>query len=72
VKRNLKYLRRTKDLFLVYGADKELVVKGYIDASFVTNPDDSKSKLGYVFTLNRGAFSWNRSNQGTIYHGIST
>jgi hypothetical protein len=44
-------LRRTKDLFLVYGADKELVVKGYIDASFVTDPDDSKSKLGYVFTL---------------------
>jgi hypothetical protein len=44
VKRILKYLRRTKDLFLVYGGDKELVVKVYIDASFVTDLDDSKSQ----------------------------
>jgi hypothetical protein len=66
VKRILKYLRRTKDLFLVYGGDKKIVVKGYIDASFVTNPDDSKSQLGYVFTLNGGVFSWKSSKQGTI------
>jgi hypothetical protein len=49
VKRILKYLRRTKDLFLVYGGDKELVVKGYTDASFVTNLDDSKSQSGYIY-----------------------
>ena len=30
----LKYLKRTKDLFLVYGEDRELVVKGYTDTSF--------------------------------------
>ena len=29
---HLKYLKRTKDMFLVYGGDKELVVKGYVDA----------------------------------------
>jgi hypothetical protein len=57
VKRILKYLRRTKDIFLVYGGDKELVVKGYTDASFVTNSDDSKSQYGYVFTLNGCMFS---------------
>jgi hypothetical protein len=28
VKRILKHLRRTNNLFLVYGGDKELVVKG--------------------------------------------
>jgi hypothetical protein len=66
VKRILKYLRRTKDLFLVYGGDKELVVKGYTDASFVTDPDDSKSQSGFVFTLNGGAFSWKGSKKGTI------
>jgi hypothetical protein len=66
VKRILKYLRRTKDLFLVYGGDKELVVKYYTDASFVTDPDDSKSQSGYVFTLNGGAFSWKISKQGTV------
>ena len=32
VKNILKYLKRTKDMFLVYGGDKELVVNGYIDA----------------------------------------
>ena len=34
VKNILKYLKRTKDMFLVYGGDEELVVKGYVDASF--------------------------------------
>ena len=58
VKNILKYLKRTKDMFLVYGSDKELIVKGYVDASFDTDPDDSKSQTGYVFTLNSGAVSW--------------
>ena len=58
VKNILKYLKRTKDMFLVYGGDKELVVNGYIDASFDTDPDDSKSQTGYVFILNGGAVSW--------------
>ena len=48
VKNILKYLKRTKDMFLVYGGDKELVVNGYIDARFDTDPDDSKSQTGYV------------------------
>ena len=33
-------------MFLVYGGDKELVVKSYVDASFDTDPDDSKSQTG--------------------------
>ena len=44
VKNILKYLKRTKDMFLVYGGDKELIVNGYVDASFDTDPDDSKSQ----------------------------
>ena len=34
VKNILKYLKRTKDMFLVYGGDKELIVNHYVDASF--------------------------------------
>ena len=64
--KKLKYLKRTKDLFLVYGGDEELVVKGYIDASFLIDPDDFKSQSGYVFTLNGGAVSWKRSKQNTV------
>ena len=51
VKNILKYLKRTKDMFLVYGGDKELVVNGYVDASFDTDPDDSKSQT--VFYIER-------------------
>jgi hypothetical protein len=43
VKNILKYLRRTKEAFVVFGGEEELVVKGYIDASFQTDVDDSKS-----------------------------
>ena len=45
-------------MFLVYGGDEELVVKGYVDAGFDTDLDDSKSQTGYVYILNGGAVSW--------------
>ncbi|KAK8557572.1 hypothetical protein V6N12_009801 [Hibiscus sabdariffa] len=54
VKNILKYLRRTKDVFLVYGGEEELRIKGYTDASFQTDKDDSRSQSGFVFCLNGG------------------
>ena len=39
------------------GGGGELVVKGYVDASFDTDLDDSKSQTGYVYILNGGAVS---------------
>ena len=66
VKNILKYLNRTKEMFLVYGGDEELRVKGYTDASFMTDPDDFKSQSGFVFTLNGGAVSWKSSKQSTV------
>ena len=48
VKSILKYLRRTKDQFLVYGGSKELIVNGYTNASFQTDKDNSQSQSGYV------------------------
>ena len=62
VKNILKYLKRTKDVFLIYG-DGDLIVNGYSDASFQSNRNDSKSQSGYVFTLNGGAVSWKSSKQ---------
>ena len=55
VKNILKYLRRTKNAFLVYGGEEELVVNGYTDASFQTDKDDYRSQSGFVFILNGGA-----------------
>ena len=56
VKNILKYLRRTKDIFLVYRGI-ELIVRGYTDSSFQSNRDDFKSQSGYVVMLNGGAVS---------------
>jgi hypothetical protein len=58
VKNILKYLRRTKEVFLVFGGEEELVVKGYSDASFQIDTDDSKLQSGFMFCLNGGAVSW--------------
>ena len=53
-------------MFLVYGGDEELVVKGYVDASFDTDLDDSKSQTGYVYMLNGGAVSWCSCKQSVV------
>jgi hypothetical protein len=57
VKNILKYLRRTKELFLVYGSKEELIVTDYSDASFQTDADDSKMQSNFVFCLNGGMVS---------------
>src|SRR3989337_2002352 len=66
VKNILKYLKRTKDMFLFYGGAVELVVKVYVDASFDTDLDDSKSQTGYVYILNGGAVSWCSCKQSIV------
>ncbi|KAJ1261738.1 hypothetical protein BS78_09G054200 [Paspalum vaginatum] len=66
VKNILKYLRRTKDAFLVFGGEEELVVKGYTDAGFQTDKDSSRSQAGFVFCLNGGAVSRKSSKQDTV------
>ena len=42
-------------MFLSYGGDKEFVIKSYVDASFDTDLDDSKSQSRYILKV--GAIS---------------
>ena len=51
VKIILRYLKRTKEIFLGYGGDKEFAVKCYVDARFDTNLDDSESRSGYILKV---------------------
>ncbi|KAJ9565233.1 hypothetical protein OSB04_001199 [Centaurea solstitialis] len=54
VKNILKYLRRTKDMFLVFGgSEDEISVTGYSDASFQTDRDDYRSQSGVVASVSR-------------------
>jgi hypothetical protein len=67
VKCILKYLRRKQDMVLVYGGcEEELGVSGYIDASFDTDLDDSKSQTGYVFLVYGGLVSWRSCKQSLV------
>ncbi|GKA43286.1 hypothetical protein Tco_0736010 [Tanacetum coccineum] len=65
VKNILKYLRNTKDMFLVYGGDlkRELKVSCYTDAGYLTDADDLKSQTRYVFVLNGGVVDWKSAKQ---------
>ncbi|KAL0411480.1 UNVERIFIED_CONTAM: Retrovirus-related Pol polyprotein from transposon TNT 1-94 [Sesamum latifolium] len=64
VKSILKYLKRIKDMFLIYGGG-ELILEGYSDASFQSDEDDAKSQSGFVFKLNGGVVAWKSSKQDT-------
>nr|GEY08815.1 zinc finger, CCHC-type [Tanacetum cinerariifolium] len=67
VKHIFKYLRNTKDTFLVYGGnpEAELQVDCYCDAGFETDRDDTKSQTGYVFILKGGAVDRKSFKQST-------
>ncbi|GKC07866.1 putative RNA-directed DNA polymerase [Tanacetum coccineum] len=67
VKNILKYLRNTRDMFLVYGGDSttELSFTCYTDASWETDRDDLRSQTGFVFVMNEGAVDWKSAKQST-------
>ncbi|GJX81116.1 retrotransposon protein, putative, ty1-copia subclass, partial [Tanacetum coccineum] len=73
VKNILKYLRTTKDMFMVYGGDmkRELMASCYTDAGYLTDADDLKSQTGYVFILNGGVVDW-KSTKQSIFATSST
>ena len=67
VKNILKYLRRTKDICLIYGGQEgELVISGYTNAGFKSDLDDFRSQSDFVFCLNGGVVSWRSSKQDTV------
>ncbi|XP_043694153.1 secreted RxLR effector protein 161-like [Telopea speciosissima] len=66
----MKYLRRTKDYFLVYGIDN-LSVVGYIDSDFQSDKDDQKSTSGMIFMLGGGAVIWKSAKQKATADSIT-
>ncbi|GJV25895.1 retrotransposon protein, putative, ty1-copia subclass [Tanacetum coccineum] len=73
VKKILKYLRNTKDMFLVYEGDikQELRVACYNDVGYLIDVEDSKYQTGYVFILNGGAIDSKSIEQSCDNHGLS-
>jgi hypothetical protein len=50
----------------VFGGEEELIVKGYTDANFQTDADESKSQFGFVFYLNGRMVNWKSFKQDTV------
>ncbi|KAL2246182.1 UNVERIFIED_CONTAM: Retrovirus-related Pol polyprotein from transposon TNT 1-94, partial [Sesamum indicum] len=59
-----KYLKRTKDMFLTYGAGA-FILEGYNAASFQSEDDDAMSQSGFLFKLNGDTVTWKSSKQAT-------
>ena len=70
MKNILKYLRRSRDIFLIYGGS-DLKLEGYTNSSFQSNLDDSKSISGYMFTLYSGAVSWKSFKKQTVADSVT-
>ncbi|KAK4409371.1 Retrovirus-related Pol polyprotein from transposon TNT 1-94 [Sesamum angolense] len=64
VKIILKYLKRTKNMFLIYDGG-ELILEDYSDGSFQLDDDDAKSQSSFVFKLNGGVVDWKSSKQAS-------
>ncbi|KAK8644737.1 hypothetical protein V6N13_124037 [Hibiscus sabdariffa] len=62
---DLSYALSMTSRYQANPGEEELRIKGYTDASFQTDKDDSRSQSGFVFCLNGGAVSWKSSKQDT-------
>jgi len=65
VKNILKYLRRTRDMELVYSS-RELIPIGYTDSDFASDREARKSISGFVYLLGGGAVCWRSVKQDCI------
>ena len=65
-KREIRYLKRTKDFMLTYRRSDSLEIFGYSDSNFAGCQDSKRSTSGYVFMLSRGVISWRNAKHTLI------
>jgi hypothetical protein len=65
VKRIIRYLGCTKDLWLTFGGLDENLVKGYCDADWASQ-NHRHSISGYSFHMGTGAVSWSSKKQNIV------
>lgn len=62
-KRVLRYLNGTANLGIWFRPAENACLKGYVDSDWADCTDDSKTTIGYLFTLGSGTFSWSSKKQ---------
>lgn len=67
-KRVLRYLKGTRELGIVYGANgaRDIELYGYCDADWAGDIETRRSTTGYVFMLGGGSISWASKLQPTV------
>ena len=65
MKRVLRYLDDTQNYALHYNTYLA-VLEGYSDANLITGSTEKKSTSGYIFTIGRGAISFESSKQTCV------
>ncbi|KAL0444522.1 UNVERIFIED_CONTAM: Retrovirus-related Pol polyprotein from transposon TNT 1-94 [Sesamum latifolium] len=70
IKSILKYLKRTKDIFLIYDGG-ELILEGYSDASFQSDDDDAMSQWVLYSSLMAVWLAWKSSKQDTTTYSTT-
>ena len=63
--RLMKYLSGTMNYGILYSGFPD-VLEGYSDANWISDLDEIKFIMGYVFTLGGGAVAWKSSKQTLI------
>jgi hypothetical protein len=66
VKRIFRYLQRTLQMKLQFGATPSNEVLGYCDADWGGDLEDRRSTTRFVFMIGGGAISWSSKRQPTI------
>jgi hypothetical protein len=66
----LRYLLHTKHFTITYGGAPNLTPLVYVDADWVSDPNDHKSTTGYLVLINGGAVAWISHKQQSV--AIST
>ena len=66
MKNIFKYLRKIKNLFLIFRGGSELKVEGYTDSDFISDVNDRGSTSKCIFLCNEDLVSWNSFKQSII------
>ncbi|KAL0728959.1 hypothetical protein Bca4012_025052 [Brassica carinata] len=66
IKHVLRYLQGTKDLGLFYTNKNKDGLVGFADVGYLSDPHNSRSQTGYVFTHGGTAISWRSMKQTLV------
>nr|GEX00313.1 retrovirus-related Pol polyprotein from transposon TNT 1-94 [Tanacetum cinerariifolium] len=66
MKRIFCYLKRTFDVDLIYGGEREYLIVGYSYSDYAVNLDAKRSLTFYVFTIGNSVVSWKATLQPSV------